>query len=264
VPTLAEVLTDLAAESADLDRLVADLPVSGWTTLTPSPGWTIAHQIAHLAWTDRASRIAITDPRVFGAEIAAALAEPDSFVDTGAVRTLAEPAVLLGRWRQGRADLAEAMRSVPAGTRIPWFGTAMSPISMATARIMETWAHGLDVADALGVAREPTARLRHIAHLGHRTLAYSFQVNNRPPPSGPVALFLTAPDGSLWTFGPPETADRVTGTALDFCLRVTQRRHRADLELAATPGVADQWLDLAQAFAGPPGGGRRPAAAGAR
>jgi uncharacterized protein (TIGR03084 family) len=258
VATLAEVLADLADESADLDRLVADLPPDRWTTLTPSPGWTIAHQIAHLAWTDRASTLAITDPDAFSAELSTAAVEPESFVDHGAVSTLAEPDVLLPRWRAGRDGLAAALSSVPAGQKIPWYGTAMSPTSMATARIMETWAHGLDVADTLGVVREPTARLRHIAHLGHRTIGYSFAVHDRPPPPATIALALTGPDGSLWTFGPDDAADRVSGPALDFCLLVTQRRHRADLALTATPGIAEEWLGLAQAFAGPPGPGRRP------
>ena len=45
-------------------------------------------------------------------------------------------------------------------------------------------------------------------------------------------------------------------------LRVTQRLHRDDLDLVATGPVADRWLDLAQAFAGPPGGGREPTPAG--
>jgi uncharacterized protein (TIGR03084 family) len=259
VATLSEVLADMADESADLDRLVADLPPARWTTLTPAPGWTIAHQIAHLAWTDRTATLAVTDPAAFAAELANAMVAPESFVDQGAVSTLAEPEVLLPRWRQGRAELAAALRAVPAGQKIGWYGTSMSPISMATARIMETWAHGLDVADALGVTRTPTARLRHVAHLGHRTIGWSFLAHDRPPPPAPVALVLTAPDGSLWTFGPEDAADRVTGPALDFCLLVTQRRHRADLALTATPGTADEWLDIAQAFAGPPGAGRPPA-----
>jgi uncharacterized protein (TIGR03084 family) len=277
---LAEVLADLEAESADLDRLVADLPPSAWDRPTPSPGWSIAHQIAHLAWTDRASRLAISatlasgtsnnaDRDAYTAHLAEAMANPESFVDRGAEESLAEPDVLLARWRAGRAALADALRAVPAGHRIAWYGGTMSATSMATARIMETWAHGLDVADALGVSREPTARLRHIAHLGHRTMGYSFLANGREAPTVPVALILDAPDGSTWSFGPASASlradqptqsadDRVTGPALDFCLLVTRRRHRADLALKATGPVADEWLDIAQAFAGPPGAGREP------
>jgi len=255
---LGEVLADLNAESADLDRLVANLPAEQWATATPAAGWTIAHQIAHLAWTDQASTLAIRDPSEFSSQMLAALAEPGTYVDRGAEEFLDEPSKLIARWRTGRTELAEALTSVPTGDRIPWYGTAMSPVSMATARIMETWAHGLDVADALGVLRKPTERLRHIAHLGHRTMGFAFMAHDRPAPQGPVHLALTGPDGSQWTFGSPDAVDRVDGPALDFCLLITQRRHRADLSLVATGPIADEWLDIAQAFAGPPGPGREP------
>ena len=257
---LAEMLADLEAESADLDRLVADLPPPRWEEPTPSAGWTIAHQIAHLAWTDNASVLAATDPGRYNEHLAEALADPSSFVDRGAREWLAPPVALLKTWRDGRTVLLDALRALPPGARIFWYGNMMSAASMATARIMETWAHGLDVADTLGVTREPTARLRHIAHLGHRTIGHAFTAHERPEPTEPVAFVLTAPDGSLWTYGDPSVENRVTGPALDLCLLVTQRRHRADLALAATGPVADEWLDVAQAFAGPPGTGREPTA----
>jgi uncharacterized protein (TIGR03084 family) len=256
----AEVLADLNDESADLDRIVADLPDDKWRRETPAAGWTIRHQIAHLAWTDYATTTAISDPDGFTGLLANALEDPATYVDRGSAEFLDEPPALLSRWRQGRRTLADALSAVPSGTKIPWYGTAMSATSMATARIMETWAHGQDVADTLGVDRAPTDRLRHIAHLGHRTLVHSFLVHDRAVPSAPVHLILTAPDGREWTFGPPDATDRVTGSALDFCLLVTQRRHRTDLALKATGPVADEWLDVAQAFAGPPGTGREPGA----
>jgi uncharacterized protein (TIGR03084 family) len=106
------------------------------------------------------------------------------------------------------------------------------------------------------VVRAPTARLRHIAHLGHRTFGHSFATHGRAAPVGAVQVRLRAPDGSVWTFGPDDATDRVEGPALDFCLLVTQRRHRADLALRATGAAAREWLDVAQAFAGPPGSGR--------
>ena len=142
--------------------------------------------------------------------------------------------------------------------RLPWFGLPMSAASSLTARIMETWAHGQDIADALGRAREPTGRLRHIAHIGVRALPYSFAVHGLEVPPEPVRVELTGPAGELWTWGPGHAANRVTGPALDFCLLVTQRRHREDTAVAAEGQVADQWLAIAQAFAGPPGDGRRP------
>jgi uncharacterized protein (TIGR03084 family) len=255
---LADVLADLAAESADVDRLVAQLPADKWRLPTPAVGWTITHQIAHLTWTDEAATLAIRDPDAFAAHIAAAIEDPTSFVDRGAEELLDEPPVVLRRWREGRTALADNLAAVPAGTKVPWYATAMSPASLATARIMETWAHGLDIAETLGANRPLTARLRHIAHLGHRTFGFSFLANGRPVPHGAVRLDLTAPDGTQWTFGPADAANRVSGPALDFCLLVAQRRHRDDLDLTATGEAADEWLDIAQVFAGPSGGGRAP------
>jgi uncharacterized protein (TIGR03084 family) len=260
---LADILADLDAESAEVDGYVADLPPSEWALPTPAEGWTIAHQIAHLAWTDEATLLAIQDPDGFIPRMISALEEPSTFVDRGTQDFLDEPAPLLHKWRSGRAALRDALAQVPPGTKIPWYGTAMSPVSMVTARIMETWAHGLDIADALGRTRTPTARLRHVAHLGHRTLGYSFMSHDKQPPTVPVYLSLTAPDGTLWTYGPEDAENRVDGPALDFCLLVTQRRNRADLALVATGPVADEWLDVAQAFAGPSGSGREPDPQGA-
>ncbi|MBV1856238.1 TIGR03084 family metal-binding protein [Catellatospora tritici] len=257
---LATLLDALAAEGHVVDRLLADLPDSGWAAPTPAAGWTVAHQIAHLAWTDHQALLAVTDPPGFAAQMAELLAaDPLGFVDTGArdwART--DPAPLRTRWRQGRADLAAALAALPPGARVTWYGPPMSAASMATARIMETWAHGYDLADALGVVPEPTHRLRHVAHLGVRTRDFAFHVHGLDAPTEEFAVELTAPDGQPWRWGPDAAAQRVTGPALDFCLLVTQRRHRADLAGAAVGVDADRWLDVAQAFAGPPGGGRAP------
>jgi uncharacterized protein (TIGR03084 family) len=127
---------------------------------------------------------------------------------------------------------------------------------MATARLMETWAHGLDIADALGVTPAPTDRLRHIARLGYRTRDFAHVVHGVPVPADPFRVELAGPSGDVWVFGPEDAPQRVTGPALDFCLLVTQRAHRSDLALRAEGADADRWLDIAQAFAGPPGGGR--------
>jgi uncharacterized protein (TIGR03084 family) len=262
-PRLAAILGDLRAESADLDALVAPLDRAGWDAPTPAAGWTVCHQIAHLAWTDESAHRAVVDPDGFSAEVTAALTGGDAerFVDAAAEDgARLAPADILARWRAARTDLADALAAVPAGTKIPWFGPPMSAASLATARLMETWAHGEDVVAALGVTRTPTARLRHIAYLGVRTRTFSYAVRGLRAPAADVRVELTAPDGALWTFGPADALARVTGPALDFCLLVTRRRHPDDLALTASgPGAAD-WLRIAQAFAGPPGADPVPAA----
>ncbi|MFI8289431.1 TIGR03084 family protein [Streptomyces sp. ms191] len=251
------VLDDLRSESEEVDRLVRGLSDAEWAAPTPAAGWSVAHQIAHLAWTDRAALLAATDPAGFAAETEKALAAPDTFVDAGAEEGAAlPPAVLLERWRTGRERLQEALRAAPAGARFPWYGPPMSAVSMGTARLMETWAHGQDVADALGVVREPTARLRHVAWIGIRARDYAYLVRGLKAPEEPFRVELVAPDGEEWTYGPADAAQRITGSALDFCLLVTQRVHRADTGLTAKGGDAEEWLSIAQAFAGPAGPGR--------
>ncbi|MGW4354220.1 TIGR03084 family metal-binding protein [Nocardia sp. NPDC004582] len=254
---LEALLADFTAECADLDRLIADLDPTGWERDTPAAGWTIAHQIAHLNWTDQVATIAVTDAAEFDKLVQAALPKALTFVDEAAEEGAKTPAPqLLANWRRDHAALVEALRTVPAGTKLPWFGPPMSPASMVTARLMETWAHGQDVADTLGRTRESTARLRHIAHIGVRTRNYAYLMHDKAAPGEEFRVELTAPDGTRWTWGPEDAAQRVSGPALDFCLVVTQRRHLDDLALEVRGADALEWLGLAQAFAGPPGNGR--------
>jgi uncharacterized protein (TIGR03084 family) len=132
----------------------------------------------------------------------------------------------------------------------------MSAAGMATARLMETWAHGEDVADALGVPREPTARLRHVVRIGVRARDFAYAERGLQPPSVAFRVELAGPDGEVWTHGPQDAEQRVTGDAVGFCRLVTQRIHRDDAGVRAEGADAERWLEIAQAFAGPPGDGR--------
>ena len=255
--TAEPMLADLRAESDDLDAMVADLPADRWADPTPASGWTIAHQIAHLLWTDRVALLAVTDEPGFAEVLGRAAENPAGFVDAGAeeLATL-PPAQLLTDWRATRGALHDELLAVADGRKLPWFGPPMSAASMATARLMETWAHGLDVADTLGVKRPATARLRSIAHIGVRTRDFAYSINGLTPPAEPFRVELRAPDSSVWEWGPDDAEQRVTGAAEDFCMLVTQRRPRADLDVHPAGADAEQWLGIAQAFAGPPGPGR--------
>jgi len=253
------VLADLDAEGAALEAVVADLPEASWRLPTPAAGWDVATQVAHLAWTDEAALAAATDKQAWDARVLEAIADPDHAVDTAALTGGAVPPVqLLARWRAARDRLSEALRAYPDGQKMPWYGPPMSATSMATARFMETWAHGLDVRSALGVEPEVTDRVRHVAHLGVRTRRFSFAARGEAAPEAEPRVTLTAPSGDVWAWGPEDAAETVTGPAYDFCLLVTQRAHRSDTALVAHGPGADRWLDVAQAFAGPPGEGRGP------
>lgn len=255
--TTASIVADLRAECDELDALVADLPSVAWAAPTPAPGWTIAHQMGHLLWTDRAALIAINDEQRLAQMMNEAVADPPGYATKGAEEfAIMEPARLLAMWRLIRAQLQESLLAVPVGHKLAWFGPPMSAPSMASARLMETWAHGLDIADTLGVHRRATRRLKSVAHLGVRARDYAFHVNNIDAPKGDFFVELRGPDRDTWTWGPAEAEQRVTGSGEDFCLLVTQRRPRNLLDLTAHGRDAQRWLQIAQAFAGPPGEGR--------
>jgi uncharacterized protein (TIGR03084 family) len=236
---------------------VAGLDEAGWRTPTPAAGWDIADQISHLAYFDEVTVRSAVHPEQFQAELAAAgdTVNPDAIAAMFRDRTGAQ---LLDWFDTARADLLGTFTALDPRARLPWFGPAMSAASSLTARIMETWAHTQDIADALGVTREPTPRLRHVAHIGVGARAFSYAVHGKTPSSAPVRVELTGPDGALWTWGPEDAGNRVTGPALDFCLLVTQRRHRDDLALSIEGAGATEWMTIAQAFAGTAGTGRSP------
>jgi uncharacterized protein (TIGR03084 family) len=254
---LEQVLADLTAEGDALEATVSPLHEPGWRTPVPAEGWDIATTIVHLAWTDECAIAAGTDKAAWDALVLQAIDNPQGFVDEEAFAGAKAPAAeILARWQATRPALLAMLRNYPEGEKLPWYGPPMSPASMGTARFMETWAHALDVYDALGITREPTDRIRHVAHLGVRTRNFAFGVHGLEPPVEEFRVELTAPSGAVWEWGPADGTQRVSGPAYDFCLRVTQRRHRDDLALVATGPDADRWLDIAQAFAGPSGAGR--------
>ncbi len=261
-PLLNGLVDDLVAEGTDLDERVAPLDEAGWATPTPAEGWDIRDTINHLRFFDRDALLAVADPDAFGRLLGALGDDAGTYVEKLTAEGRADhPREVLGAWRTGRISLAGALRRLEPGARVPWFGPPMSPASFISARLMETWAHGQDVVDALGQVRPPTPRLRSVAELGVRARPFSYAVRGLRLPDRPVRVELAAPGGETWTWGPEEAADAgglISGPALDFCLLVTQRRHRDDLSLRVTGGAAEEWMGIAQAFAGPPGAGRQP------
>ena len=256
------ICDDLEAEHAELDRLVADLDEAGWDTPTPAEGWAVRDQISHLAYFDEAGLTAATDPDRFRAEakaLVAAMDEDPTATDVSVVGGRASSgAELLAWWRRSRDEMVRVFRTLDPKARLPWYGPDMGARSFATARLMETWAHGQDVVDALGATRVPTHRLRHVAHIGIGARPFAYAINRMELPPASIRVELEAPDGETWTWGDEDATDRITGPALDFCLLVTQRRHLHDVDLVIEGDVARQWAGIAQSFAGPPGTGRSP------
>ncbi len=260
----AALVADLRAEHLALDDRVASLDASGWTTPTPAEGWTVADSLSHLAYFDGTARLALTDPPAFaahtasmGRDVAAGGRPPD--VARGRAGDHAD---LLRHWREGREALLAAASAADPTARVPWYGPAMSFASFVSARLMETYAHGQDVADALGLPPVVSGRLRHVVHLGVGARPYSFRVRGLADPGDPVRVEAAPPaaddGGGVWTWGPEGAADRVVGSAVDLALVLTQRRHLADTAIVVEGATATAWMAIAQAFAGPPGPGRAP------
>ncbi len=261
-PSVADVTRDLIDEQNDLDRIVSSLAPEQFAIATPSPGWTVADQLGHLAFFDTTAALAINDPDAFVSHRSELFATPPAGEDLDAAtlgdyRAMDVP-TLVAAWRSARADLESAARSLGEGDRVEWYGPSMGAKSFLTARLMEAWAHGQDIADAVGADRTASTRLVHIAQLGVITQKWSFTVRGEEPPAGQVTVSLDAPGGSTWDWGDADAADRVTGPAEDFCLVVTQRRHVDDTDLVVTGSVARRWMERAQAFAGGPTTGPAP------
>jgi uncharacterized protein (TIGR03084 family) len=246
------VVDDLAAEEEDLAAVLAALAPEDWDAATPAEGWTVRHQVAHLAEGEELAAVSLSNPDAFAERLAALLADLGATAAAAEARAAAPPAELLDRWEEARQHTLAGLRRLAPGTRVGWVTGPISRASFATARLMETWAHGQDVVDGLGIERVPTARLRHIAHLGVATRGFSFTNRGLAVPAAEVRVDLDTPDGERWTWGPEDAPEWVAGPALDFCLVVTQRRAVADTALVATGEGATRWLAIAQCFAGPP------------
>ena len=254
----AGLLDDLQAEHDDLAAAMAGISETDWDRPTPAEGWTVRDQVSHLAFFDNVATMACTDEAAFVALRERAMADLGHYVEAvlraGHDKTGAE---MLAWMASERRELVGSLRTLDPTARVPWFGPSMAVASKATARIMETWAHGQDVVDALGLDRPATMRLRHVAHIGVRTLANSYRARGLEVPTEPVRVELVAPDGTRWTWGEDDASNVVRGDALDFCLVVTQRRHVDDTGLEVSGEIAHEWMGIAQAFAGPPGPGRK-------
>lgn len=268
---VTDVLADLLAEQQALDDIVAGLDTDQWQLPTPSPGWTVADQIGHLTYFDRNAALAITDAAAFQDTMHALLGsgrDDGTSADDmplGPYRAMS-PDELLAAWRAGRGELAAAAATLANDTRIAWYGPSMGAKSFLTARLMEVWAHGQDIVDAVDAdggdaTREPTDRLRHIAQLGFITRGWTYVNRGLDVPTVPVRVELTSPSGETWSFGPDDpAAESIAGPAIDFCLVPTQRRHVDDTALVVTGAAARDWMEKAQLFAGPASDGPPPRA----
>lgn len=256
---MKHICNDLAWEQDALDALVSALAPSGWEAVTLCDGWSVKDEICHLAYFDHTARLAATDPEAFTRHMIEDLGHIRSMDEVSGITLSKGRAMsidgLLSWWREERARLLGALSPLNPKDRLPWYGPPMSARSFATARLMETWAHGQDVYDVLKKKRPTSPGLRHIAHLGVTTFGWSFSNRGQEVPDKPVRVSLSTASGETQTWGDEAAADTIAGPMEDFCLVVTQRRHVDDTALVVTGGTARRWMLVAQAFAGPPDNG---------
>jgi uncharacterized protein (TIGR03084 family) len=256
---MRELLLDLVAEQEDLDRLVAGISAQQWDLPTSAQPWTIRDTISHLAFFDERQTQAILDPEGFANEVNLRLGgDYDEYMSIGLNHGRAvSPPEVLAWWRRARADELTAFWTVAPDQQLPWFGPPMKARTSASARLMETWAHGHDVAEALGVDRPPTARLFHIAELGVKTFSWSFLNRGLEVPPEKVRVELSGPGGLSKTWN-DDSEQSISGGVDHFCLVVAQRINYLDTDLKVDGDIARRWMEVAQIFAGPPGPGRPP------
>lgn len=260
---MREILSDLVAEQQQLDQFLQTLRDRQWATPTPAAGWTIQDTVSHLAHTE-----------AFAAEV---LAQGKDRLDAEAIddlETWTDKGVQQGRgrrhqeiiewWRFGRADVVEALSRMLATDRVQWVYGDMSARSFATVRLMETWAHGLDIKAAILGRMVPlpeppedeaeedpladTARLRHIASLGQKTLPFAFAQAGEEFPEKGIRVEVMGPLYAAWRFGPEDTDQVIKGMAGDWCRLVVQRTTAADTGLKAVGEYAEKALEIARAY----------------
>ena len=246
---------DLRDESEALYQIMTDLPDAEFTTPTGFKNWTFNDILEHLHIWNVAAYESCADEAAFDAFVdkvkADIMAGNLKKFERTYINELAGQA-LLNTWHDYYIKMADAFSEVDLKHRVKWVGPDMSVRSSITARLMETWAHGLAIYDALGVVRQDSDRIKNIVVLGVNTFNWSFQVKGQTP-SGPIPYIeLTAPSDEIWKFGEPSDVSAVTGTASEFCQVVTQTRNISDTNLNLTGEVAKAWMTHAQCFAGPP------------
>ena len=252
-PIEAEQIRDLQAEGDELYRLLQGLDTADWDRGTAFRDWTVYDVVAHLHLSDHMGMTALRGETEFrgllrdmgasGGSMAAYARAWLGEIDGPALRE---------RWRGLLGELCQGLATTDPEQRLPWAGPGMKPRMFATARQMETWAHGWEIYDLLRVPRQHSDRLKNVATIGVRTFGWTFSNRRLPVPDPAPYVCLTAPSGATWEWNDAASGHSVVGDAVEFCQVVTQVRNLRDTRLQVTGAIAEQWMAIAQCFAGPP------------
>jgi uncharacterized protein (TIGR03084 family) len=227
-----DILGDLVAEQDRLERILSTLDDDAWATESGAPGWSVTDVVLHLAQTEEAVVAAAGGSAGLVASFPAARSIDDA-MDQRVRAERAAPDAVFERWRTARRTAVDALRAADPATPLPWAAAPLKPTTLATTRLAEHWAHGLDITEPLGVPFPDTDRLRHVAWLAHGSLPYAFALAGEG--AHDVCCELTAPDGSRWAYGSPDADSTITGSAGAFC-RVGAQRLAPDASGLETSG----------------------------
>ncbi len=252
---MKKLCRELAREYEAIDDMVKELSDAQWESKTPFYDWTIHDEICHITYFDDKANLAATDPDGFNKDMAKIFEGITSYEDffEKSLKNLKKlsPKELMKYWISERTRMIGTLELLEQTDKIPWYGPPMNAKSFVIARIMETWAHGQDIADTVKHTRKPSDRLKYIAEIGIKTFGWSYVNRQREKPSQKCRVELTSPSGETWIWNEDQRENLVTGSAEDFCLVVSQRRHIDDTGLKTKGEIAREWMLIAQAFAGP-------------
>lgn len=236
---------DLAAEQDRLEDLLGDLDETQWTSPSSAAGWTVADVVLHLAQSEEGVVASATGA---GRDVRPSRERTvDAAMDDLVRQERTSPAETFRRWREARRAAVAALRAADPSVPLIWVEAPLKPATLATTRLAEHWAHGLDITGPLGIAFPDTDRLRHVAWLAHRTLPYALSVAGEP--HHPVRCELTAPDGGVWRYGPEDAESVISGPAGAFCRVAAHRLEPAESGLRTTGPHAATALRFVRTYA---------------
>jgi len=246
---------DFRDESDALYRLLEPLKDEDFDRVTQFKNWTINNVLGHLHFWNAAADLTLKDSAAFDEllqQVAAHVVNNDIHRFESIWLKGLKNRELLNEWHTLYLTVSDRYAAADPKKRVKWGGPDMSVRSKITARLMETWAHGQEIYDLLGVKRIDTDRIKNIAMLGVNTFGWSFVCRGMEPPGNPPYVNLTAPSGDRWEWNEPSEENRIEGLSTEFCQVVTQVRNIADTDLELKGDVSVQWMSIAQCFAGPP------------
>ena len=243
-----DVFDDLEAEHDRLESILSRLDVTSWNAPSGAVGWTVADVVLHLAQTEEMVVASINGTNL--TELRPSDGRTlDAVMDTLVSAERSEPDVIFRRWRDAHRAAVAGLRGADPQHPLTWAAAPLKPKALATTRIAEHWAHGLDITDPLGIPFPDTDRLRHVAWLAHRSLPYAFAFADQEPHE--VFCELAAPDRlSVWRYGASDAASTIKGSAGAFCRVGAQRLAAGESGLETTGPHGATALRVLRNYAG--------------